>query len=65
MKRNQALRTMENHVAPFGEIKERITKWAQKLTDYGSARHHLAVVQNAKKKDEVKTAKAEEGFNKA
>ncbi|XP_045866820.1 bridging integrator 2 isoform X2 [Meles meles] len=62
---DQALRTMENYVAQFSEIKERIAKRGRKLVDYDSARHHLESVQNAKKKDEAKTAKAEEEFNKA
>ncbi|KAM5249451.1 bridging integrator 2 isoform 1-T1 [Hipposideros larvatus] len=62
---DQALRTMENYVAQFGEIKERIAKRGRKLVDYDSARHHLEAVQNAKKKDEAKAAKAEEEFNKA
>ncbi|XP_047405933.1 bridging integrator 2 isoform X2 [Sciurus carolinensis] len=62
---DQALRTMENYVAQFNEIKERIAKRGRKLVDYDSARHHLEAVQNAKKKDEAKTAKAEEEFNKA
>nr|KAF6451765.1 bridging integrator 2 [Molossus molossus] len=62
---DQALRTMENYVAQFGEIKERIAKRGRKLVDYDSARHHLEAVQNAKKKDEAKIAKADEEFNKA
>ncbi|XP_076966825.1 bridging integrator 2 isoform X2 [Tamandua tetradactyla] len=62
---DQAVRTMENYVAQFSEIKERIAKRGRKLVDYDSARHHLESVQNAKKKDEAKTAKAEEEFNKA
>ncbi|KAB0402196.1 hypothetical protein E2I00_000356 [Balaenoptera physalus] len=62
---DQALRIMENCVAQFSEIKERIAKWGRKLVDYDSARHHLEAVQNAKKKGEAKTAKAEEEFNKA
>ncbi|XP_054446818.1 bridging integrator 2 isoform X2 [Pteronotus mesoamericanus] len=62
---DQALRTMETYVAQFGEIKERIAKRGRKLVDYDSARHHLEAVQNAKKKDEAKIAKAEEEFNKA
>uniref|UniRef100_A0A8D2D4Q6 Bridging integrator 2 n=1 Tax=Sciurus vulgaris TaxID=55149 RepID=A0A8D2D4Q6_SCIVU len=62
---DQALRTMENYVAQFNEIKERIAKRGRKLVDYDSARHYLEAVQNAKKKDEAKTAKAEEEFNKA
>ncbi|KAK2510134.1 hypothetical protein MC885_017579, partial [Smutsia gigantea] len=62
---DQALRTMDNYVAQFSEIKERIAKRGRKLVDYDSARHHLEAVQNAKKKDEAKTAKAEEEFHKA
>ncbi|XP_015415117.1 PREDICTED: LOW QUALITY PROTEIN: bridging integrator 2 [Myotis davidii] len=62
---DQAIRTMENYVAQFGEIKERIAKRGRKLVDYDSARHHLEAVQNAKKKDEAKIAKADEEFNKA
>ncbi|XP_031999717.1 bridging integrator 2 isoform X1 [Hylobates moloch] len=62
---DQAVRTMENYVAQFSEIKERIAKRGRKLVDYDSARHHLEAVQNARKKDEAKTAKAEEEFNKA
>ncbi|XP_053413989.1 bridging integrator 2 isoform X2 [Nycticebus coucang] len=62
---DQALRTMENYVAQFSEIKERIAKRGRKLVDYDSARHHLEAVQNAKKKDEAKAARAEEEFNKA
>uniref|UniRef100_A0A4W2G7U6 Bridging integrator 2 n=1 Tax=Bos indicus x Bos taurus TaxID=30522 RepID=A0A4W2G7U6_BOBOX len=46
-------------------VAERIAKRGRKLVDYDSARHHLEAVQNAKKKDEAKTAKAEEEFNKA
>ncbi|XP_031211921.1 bridging integrator 2 [Mastomys coucha] len=61
----QALRTMENYVSQFSEIKERIAKRGRKLVDYDSARHHLESVQNAKKKDEAKMAKAEEDFSRA
>ncbi|XP_015855931.2 bridging integrator 2 isoform X2 [Peromyscus maniculatus bairdii] len=62
---DQALRTMENYVAQFSDIKEKIAKRGRKLVDYDSARHHLEAVQNAKKKDEAKTSKAEEEFGKA
>ncbi|XP_074835931.1 bridging integrator 2 isoform X1 [Carettochelys insculpta] len=44
---------------------ERIGKRGRKLVDYDSARHHLEALQNAKKKDEAKIAKAEEEFYKA
>ncbi|XP_037704065.1 bridging integrator 2 isoform X2 [Choloepus didactylus] len=56
---------MENYIAQFSEIKERIAKRGRKLVDYDSARHHLEAVQNAKKKDEAKITKAEEEFSKA
>ncbi|KAM9671832.1 bridging integrator 2 isoform 1-T1 [Trichechus inunguis] len=62
---DQVVRTMENYIAQFSEIKERIAKRGRKLVDYDSARHHLEAVQNAKKKDEAKAAKAEEEFSKA
>ncbi|KAM9252128.1 bridging integrator 2 [Cariama cristata] len=62
---DQALRLMENYLAQFGDFKERIAKRGRKLVDYDSARHHLEALQNAKKKDEAKIAKAEEEFNKA
>ncbi|XP_076768224.1 bridging integrator 2 isoform X2 [Arvicanthis niloticus] len=62
---DQALRTMENYVSQFNEVKERIAKRGRKLVDYDSARHHLEAVQNSKKKDEAKMAKAEEDFSKA
>uniref|UniRef100_A0A669QIW4 Bridging integrator 2 n=1 Tax=Phasianus colchicus TaxID=9054 RepID=A0A669QIW4_PHACC len=62
---DQALRLMENYLAQFGDIKERIAKRGRKLVDYDSARHHLEALQNSKKKDEAKIAKAEEEFNRA
>ncbi|XP_065606161.1 bridging integrator 2 isoform X1 [Cyrtonyx montezumae] len=62
---DQALHLMENYLAQFGDIKERIAKRGRKLVDYDSARHHLEALQNAKKKDEAKIAKAEEEFNRA
>ncbi|XP_067170239.1 bridging integrator 2 isoform X2 [Apteryx mantelli] len=62
---DQAVRLMENYMAQFAEIKERIAKRGRKLVDYDSARHHLEALQNAKKKDEAKIAKAEEEFGKA
>ncbi|XP_061470929.1 bridging integrator 2 isoform X2 [Rhineura floridana] len=62
---NQAIRTMENYLTQFSEIKERIAKRGRKLVDYDSSRHHLEALQNAKKKDEPKIAKAEEEYYKA
>ncbi|XP_043825368.1 bridging integrator 2 [Dromiciops gliroides] len=62
---DQVVRTMENYIYQFNEVKERISKRGRKLVDYDSARHHLEAVQNAKKKDEAKTLKAEEEFVKA
>ncbi|XP_060108449.1 bridging integrator 2 [Heteronotia binoei] len=62
---DQAVRTMENYLTQFNEIKERIGKRGRKLVDYDRSRHHLEALQNAKKKDEAKIAKAEEEFYKA
>ncbi|XP_042311569.1 bridging integrator 2 [Sceloporus undulatus] len=62
---DQAVRTMENYLTQFSDIKERIAKRGRKLVDYDSSRHHLEALQNAKKKDEAKIAKAEEEFYKA
>ncbi|KAM8794054.1 bridging integrator 2 [Eudromia elegans] len=62
---DQALRLMENYLAQFAEIKERMAKRGRKLVDYDSARHHLEALQSAKKKDEAKIAKAEEEFGRA
>lgn len=62
---DQVVRTMENYTGQFPEVKERVAKRGRKLVDYDSARHHLDALQNAKKKDEAKVAKAEEEFNKA
>ncbi|XP_044072589.1 bridging integrator 2b isoform X2 [Siniperca chuatsi] len=62
---DQIVRTMENYTSQFPEVKERVAKRGRKLVDYDSARHHLEALQIAKKKDEVKIAKAEEEFNKA
>uniref|UniRef100_A0A3B4C5Z6 BAR domain-containing protein n=1 Tax=Pygocentrus nattereri TaxID=42514 RepID=A0A3B4C5Z6_PYGNA len=62
---DQVIRTMENYTSQFPDVKERVSKRGRKLVDYDSARHHLEALQNAKKKDEAKIAKAEEEFNKA
>ncbi|KAM9409497.1 bridging integrator 2b isoform 3-T3 [Pholidichthys leucotaenia] len=62
---DQIVHTMENYTSQFPEVKERVAKRGRKLVDYDSARHHLEALQNAKKKDEAKIAKAEEEFNKA
>nr|XP_033795860.1 bridging integrator 2 [Geotrypetes seraphini] len=62
---DQAVTIMENYKDQFHEVKERIAKRARKLVDYDIARHHLEALQNAKKKDEIKIAKAAEEFNKA
>ncbi|KAJ8400178.1 hypothetical protein AAFF_G00398720 [Aldrovandia affinis] len=62
---DQAVRTMENYISQFPEAKERVCKRGRKLVDYDSSRHHLEALQSAKKKDEMKIAKAEEEFQKA
>ncbi|KAM9800108.1 bridging integrator 2b [Syngnathus typhle] len=62
---DQIVRTVENYTNQFPEVKERVAKRGRKLVDYDSARHHLEALQSAKKKDDVKIAKAEEEFNKS
>ncbi|KAJ8358675.1 hypothetical protein SKAU_G00152000 [Synaphobranchus kaupii] len=62
---DQAVRTMENYISQFPEAKERVAKRGRKLVDYDSSRHHLEALQSAKKKDEIKIAKAEEEFHRA
>ncbi|KAG5836255.1 hypothetical protein ANANG_G00252650 [Anguilla anguilla] len=62
---DQAVRIMENYISQFPEAKERVAKRGRKLVDYDSSRHHLEALQSAKKKDEIKIAKAEEEFHKA
>ncbi|XP_037107508.1 bridging integrator 2b [Syngnathus acus] len=62
---DQIVRTVENYTYQFPEVKERVAKRGRKLVDYDSARHHLEALQSAKKKDDVKIAKAEEEFNKS
>ncbi|XP_036989321.1 myc box-dependent-interacting protein 1 isoform X12 [Artibeus jamaicensis] len=62
---DQALLTMDTYLGQFPDIKSRIAKRGRKLVDYDSARHHYESLQMAKKKDEVKIAKAEEELIKA
>ncbi|XP_053326689.1 myc box-dependent-interacting protein 1 isoform X5 [Spea bombifrons] len=62
---DQALLTMDTYLGQFPDIKSRIAKRGRKLVDYDSARHHFESLQNAKKKDETKIAKAEEELIKA
>nr|XP_033800373.1 myc box-dependent-interacting protein 1 isoform X2 [Geotrypetes seraphini] len=57
---DQALLTMDTYLGQFPDIKSRIAKRGRKLVDYDSARHHFESLQNAKKKDDAKIAKAEE-----
>ncbi|XP_028849378.1 bridging integrator 2a isoform X2 [Denticeps clupeoides] len=60
---DQAVRTMESYMSQFPDVKERVAKRNRKLVDYDSTRHHLEALQNAKKKDEAKIAKAVEEMN--
>ncbi|XP_041056399.1 myc box-dependent-interacting protein 1-like isoform X3 [Carcharodon carcharias] len=62
---DQALLTLDTYLGQFPDIKTRIAKRGRKLVDYDSARHHYESLQGAKKKDDVKIAKAEEEFLKA
>lgn len=63
--RDQALLTMESYMSQFPDVRERVAKRNRKLVDYDSARHHLTGLQNAKKKDDIKTGKAEDEMNAA
>uniref|UniRef100_A0A8C9S813 Bridging integrator 2a n=1 Tax=Scleropages formosus TaxID=113540 RepID=A0A8C9S813_SCLFO len=60
---DQCVRIMENYMSQFPEVKEKVAKRGRKLVDYDSTRHHLEMLQNAKKKDEVKISKAKEELN--
>ncbi|KAM3917283.1 myc box-dependent-interacting protein 1 isoform 5-T5 [Leptodactylus fuscus] len=62
---DQALLTMDTYLGQFPDIKSRIAKRGRKLVDFDSARHHFESLQNAKKKDETKIAKAEEELLKS
>ncbi|KAM5151605.1 myc box-dependent-interacting protein 1 isoform 2-T2 [Mantella aurantiaca] len=62
---DQALLTMDTYLGQFPDIKSRIAKRGRKLVDYDSARHHFESLQNAKKKDDTKIAKAEEELVKS
>lgn len=62
---DQALLTMDTYLGQFPDIKSRIAKRGRKLVDYDSARHHYESLQNAKKKDDTKIAKAEEELLKS
>ncbi|XP_039612450.1 myc box-dependent-interacting protein 1 isoform X4 [Polypterus senegalus] len=62
---DHALISMDTYLGQFPDIKARIAKRGRKLVDYDSARHHFESLQHAKKKDEVKIAKAEEDLGRA
>ncbi|XP_056389328.1 myc box-dependent-interacting protein 1 isoform X2 [Hyla sarda] len=62
---DQALLTMDTYLGQFPDIKSRIAKRGRKLVDFDSARHHFESLQNAKKKDDTKIAKAEEELQKS
>ncbi|XP_042561005.1 bridging integrator 2a [Clupea harengus] len=57
---DQAVHTMDSYMRQFPDVKEKVAKRNRKLVDYDSSRRHLEALQNAKKQDDVKTAKAEE-----
>ncbi|KAM9344185.1 bridging integrator 2a [Pholidichthys leucotaenia] len=62
---DQAVRTMESYVSQFPDVREKIAKRGRKLVDYDSSLHHLEALQTAKKKDDIKIAKAKEEMNAA
>ncbi|XP_064778565.1 bridging integrator 2-like isoform X2 [Oncorhynchus masou masou] len=61
---DQALCTIESYISQFPDVRERVAKRGRKLVDYDSSRHHLEAMQNAKKTDDVKIAKAAEEVNR-
>uniref|UniRef100_A0A4W5LV79 Bridging integrator 2a n=1 Tax=Hucho hucho TaxID=62062 RepID=A0A4W5LV79_9TELE len=61
---DKALCTMESYISQFPDVRERVAKRGRKLVDYDSSRHHLEAMQNAKKKDDVKIAKAADEVNR-
>ncbi|XP_041952729.1 bridging integrator 2a [Alosa sapidissima] len=62
---DQAARTMESYMTQFPDVKERVAKRNRKLVDYDSSRHHLEALESAKKRDDVKIAKAKEELQTA
>ncbi|KAM4610625.1 bridging integrator 2a [Polymixia lowei] len=62
---DQAVRTMESYIGQFPDARERVSKRGRKLVDYDSSRHHLEALQTAKKRDDIKIAKAEEEVSSA
>ncbi|CAL8367066.1 unnamed protein product [Lota lota] len=62
---DQALRTMESYMGQFPDVRDRISKRGRKLVDYDHCLHQLESLQTAKKRDDVKIAKAEEDRNEA
>ncbi|OWF34078.1 myc box-dependent-interacting protein 1-like [Mizuhopecten yessoensis] len=58
----EPMATYTSHIIP---LKTRIAKRGRKMVDYDNARHNLDVVQNAKKKDENKIAKAKDDAEQA
>ncbi|XP_064595031.1 amphiphysin-like [Liolophura sinensis] len=70
---NNYLMTLESQVndpiatylSHFPPLKAKVAKRGRKLVDYDSARHTLEALQNTKKKDEAKIAKAKEELNEA
>ncbi|XP_056588570.1 bridging integrator 2a [Triplophysa dalaica] len=63
--RDQALLTMDSYMSQFPDVRERVAKRGRKLVDYDSARHHLTVLKNAKKKDDIKIGKADDEMKAA
>ncbi|KAK0148053.1 Bridging integrator 2 [Merluccius polli] len=62
---DQALRTMESYMGQFPDVRDRISKRGRKLVDYDHSLHQLESLQAAKKRDDVKIAKAEEELSAA
>ncbi|ELU01752.1 hypothetical protein CAPTEDRAFT_222018 [Capitella teleta] len=56
---------LQEYIAKFPDMKNKINKRGRKLVDYDSARHALMSLQNSKKQDQTKVYKAQEDMNEA
>lgn len=60
-KMNDVLNPINNYIAQFHDMRNKIGKRGRKLVDYDKSRHNVEALRNsAKKKDDVKLTKARE-----
>ncbi|XP_060553891.1 myc box-dependent-interacting protein 1-like [Ruditapes philippinarum] len=62
---DQVQEPLTKYLATIPQIKARVSKRGRKMIDYDNAKHGLEVLQNAKKKDDAKIAKAQEDLGVA